>query len=177
METNTETNKPICKLCVSAPANDAKPDKLGYYPDMVEFFRGELERVTNSGRALTDTKELREHIVKQVKWGGYEAKPKYVKLMSNLYILTGKTIKNLTQATKVMDVLLNIPNTELKREVSRAFYLDKVYTNTEIKTKLTNIYEELGITKRAKHTDIYEFFTGKEKKINREKGIHILNRK
>lgn len=94
-------------------------------------------------------------------------------------IETKKILSNVTEAANhyndkndYQSIILNIRNT---------FEIDKFYSNADVKEKLTVIYSDKSLNKKAKATDIYEFAevksTSKRDSGKRIEGVTIIRYK
>lgn len=174
-----------------AELESVEVNKLGYYRDMVDLARNEVHRIIECDRVKLikdeedyvkykefDKTELqREEIVSRISWGGFVVRTEDVELISKLYVKTGKMFKNKEEAVKVYSEASESQFGKLKSVICRLFVAGKEYTRAEIKAKLASEYSRLGMKRTAKHTDIYEFFECREKKVKGERSVEILKRK
>jgi len=77
-------------------------------------------------------------------------------------IKTKKILSNVTEAASHYNERNNYQSIIL--QIRNTFEIDNFYSNADIKGKLTVIYNDKGLNKKAKATDIYEFAEVKSKK-------------
>lgn len=145
------------------------------YNYLSEIYGKDILETVHSYRLLgKDEKNFLYEFTKQVtrdkKLGLVEKKidildPTVLDFIPEWYRLSLRTIGN-----KINSEVLEYKNSEpiggnnevklekLKKNFFNTFKLGEIYTGQEIKRKIQTIYEELGITKTPKISDLYEYF-------------------
>jgi len=149
------------------------------YAKCLGAFNKEVKNRLEEGMEATNA-QLREAIVKsnRTKLAYLSTKPEYVKVLEELYVVAGITMNTYRLAVSTLTEYKEGTGKEIKDIVQNEFKEGTDYTREEIKTKLTMIYQKLGIKRTAKHTDVLEFFTGKEKRLKSSgiRGVSLIKK-
>lgn len=127
------------------------------YSDLVKYFR-------------------ENNIEGRINWGNFSDKTEWISLIEQSYKLYKTTWLNISY-TKEMLNNYGDDFELLKSTIKCTFLRGREYSRKEVVTTLQTIYDNIGLTRKAKHSDINEVFNTKDKKIKGERMIVILNKK
>ena len=105
----------------------------------------------------------------------YKHKENYYKLIMDSVKLYGKVWSNYTYATQMVDNYSNEYN-RVVITVHSKFKVGERYTTKEVKDKLTKVYAEFGIGRKAKSTDLQEFMTVREVNTRGTRLVEIISK-
>ena len=127
------------------------------YVDLVKYFK--------------DFKENNPE--KVIFWGEYSTKIDWIGIIEKCWSLYTKTWINITTA-KIMLENYNNDFYRIGAEIKEMFLVGRRYSRLDIKSKLNGLYEEYDVVRKAKHTDLQEYFVVKECKIDGNRGLEIV---
>ena len=126
------------------------------YKELVEFFN------TNNKDGVID-------------WGYYSTKSDWIAVIESSYRLYKRTWMDITYAKKMIENYGD--DFELtKLEIKKMFTIGNRYSRKEIKEKLQELYNNLGIKRTAKYSDLSEVMSIKDVKVKGERFIEILGK-
>lgn len=120
-------------------------------------------------------KEVAENYIKNSNFIGYENQLDYIDIINATNSLYGKTYTK-EQYAKEMIEAYNDDFKQVTIKVRNKFKTGERYTNKTVKWILQTVYNEEGINRRAKSTDLREFMTVKDYKSQGERGLEIINK-
>lgn len=111
----------------------------------------------------------------KINWDKYSNKTEWITLIESSYKFYKTTWMNVTEAKQMVDNYGD--DFELmKIQIKKMFNVGKTYSRKEVKEKLQAFYNSVGLKRKAKHTDLMEVMTVREKMIKGERLIEIINK-
>lgn len=111
-----------------------------------------------------------------IDWGIYSTKTEWIQIIETSYRFYKKTWMNVSYAKKMIENYGD--DFELtKLEIKRLFVVGNRYTRKEVKEKLQELYNRLGINRVAKHTDLSDdIMKVKEVAVRGVRMVEILSK-
>lgn len=130
------------------------------YADLVKYFKCSMDLDTQ-----------------KVDWAEYSTRTEWIDIIEKCWSLFGKTWTNVTVAKEMIENYNNEFN-QLGIKIRAMFSVGQRYSRADIKSRLDNLYKKHNVTRKAKHTDLSDYFETKEvKSTGGERFIEILRRK
>ncbi|MBW8324206.1 MAG: hypothetical protein K0M50_05530 [Prolixibacteraceae bacterium] len=118
----------------------------------------------------------KHHVDGKMDWGGYLTKVEWISLIESSYRLFKQTWKDQTYAKKMVENHGDKMSI-IKAKVDRKFSIGKRYTRKESKKILQEIYDQLKVERKAKHTDFSELFEEvRYPEANGERYVEIMKK-
>lgn len=161
------------------------PRKEVEYADVAKFAKEEIHKMqlSESTRLYIKYDELdkeasmRKYYLEGIEWGELSMKSEWIQLIACTYVFLGKVWMNYTEAVDAYAAYMKGTSDSLKSLIAARFVVGKEYTRKEVKDTLKRIYDTVELKRTPKHTDMWEWFDIKEKKVMGERMIEILKRK
>lgn len=130
------------------------------YADLVKYFKDMKDIVGNE----------------DIDWECYSTRTEWIDVIEKCWKLYGKVWTNISVA-KEMLANYNSEYNQIGIKMPAAFSTGKRYSRAEVKERLNNLYKKHNISRKAKHTDLNEYFEVKEVGVKGERFVEILKRK
>lgn len=138
---------------------------------------GELVNETIISERLTKSyKDYAAYYNKNKNWNEEFTNKDWKEIVEISVRLFKKAKLNYTNAKEDIANYVN-PSDGIKSQIVRKFNVGTSYNRAEVKSILQTIYDQNNIKRKAKHSDLNEFFEVKERKSNGERYCEILKRK
>lgn len=109
----------------------------------------------------------------KIEWNEYLYKTDWIQIIESSYRLYKRTWMDITYAKKMIENYGD--DFELtKLEIKKMFTIGNRYSRKEIKEKLQELYNNLGIKRTAKYSDLSEVMSIKDVKVKGERFIEII---
>jgi len=108
----------------------------------------------------------------QVAWTPEELSCENYNLIDSCYNQAGRLYENLDYAKKVLDVITSCDLSNVESAVKKVIKPGKHYC-TELKETLQKIYDECGYNRKAKSTDIYDYYPQSLQPLSSHDGRYI----
>lgn len=157
-------------------ADTGKPKKVVYitYRDVAKVFKEQIKL----RRSIATTNDDRKKAVAKLDMGVLSTYTEYINLLNNVYVQVGKVLVNHSDAKQALADLYTAKNkfTSVKIAVQNTFNVGHSYTRREVKEKLNKQYSRVGLIRKAKHSDLHEFFECVDKKVMGDRMMVIVNK-
>jgi hypothetical protein len=159
--------------------NDIAKYAQEYISAKVKDFADSQRRPGNfvAYQSVEETPEMRKALFSMIDWGYLSTRREWIEVVGKTYVPLRKIWVTLTEANAAILALSNGTPDSLKALVHGKFNTGKCYTRAEVKKVLNAAYLTLNIKRVAKHTDLYEYFECKEKKVMGERQLDVIKRK
>jgi hypothetical protein len=106
-------------------------------------------------------------------WGIYSTRTEWIEIIEKCWKLYGKLWVDIYVAKEMIRNYVDEVG-KIGVQIKNMFYTGRKYTRAEVKEKLNLLFVRENIKRKAKHTDLYEYFEIKESASNGVRIIEIL---
>lgn len=113
----------------------------------------------------------------EMDWAEYSTRTEWIDVIEKCHKLYGKVWSNITVA-KEMLANYNSEYNQIGVKIGAAFSTGKRYSRAEVKERLNKLYAKHNIKRKAKHTDLDEYFETKNvSSTGGERFVEVIRRK
>lgn len=134
-----------------------------------------VNKVKERSKALTYS-NYANYYKDNMNWSEEHTKEEWKDLIEACYKLTKKIYVNMGEAKQAMEAVIT-SGTSIGIYIRRQFNVGSRYSRKEVKEVLQKIYDNNNINRKAKYSDLNEFFETVDKKVEGERYMEILRRK
>lgn len=116
------------------------------------------------------------HCSGTIDWGVYSTKTDWITIIESSYKLYKKTWSDITYAKEMIGNYGNVYG-QFGIEIKGAFAVGTSYSRKEIKDILSKLYTRFNMERKAKHSDLKEFFIIREFMVKGERKVEIKSKK
>lgn len=123
-----------------------------------------------------DYSDYASHYKAKKSWESVHTNESWKQLIETCYKLTKKVLLNMGEAKSAVEIALASDN-KIGLLIVKKFNVGARYSRAEVKSILQTIYDANGISRKAKHSDLNEFFETVDKKVKGENYMDVIRRK